>query len=641
MLDKLPIHYSMQNIPTQFDEEALTSLELVGRTTKKINECVEKVNEIDETTDRRLDAQDEQLEKFESVDIPNAVEDSVTQHIKDGTFEKPIRDYCADVENRLDNLLGTVKSGSTTMDAEVIDGRVDWNGVTHGNIGTAIREGDKSLMDEIGFVNSAVSEILAGTATVVRNTNLEGTWVEGFIDMGDSMARTCHSIKQPAQAGKIRWDPGDEGAYYMNVYKTNTPEDPQTGGWNSLIRLAENSSLNLVSVPYDPANPYLVIEIWSDVYPVDNNFDLYYQTESTNLLRESYIGGEDICIDASNYKANLPDLNEIDMPSVHKLLFAKGTTEMPANMPFTSYPGGVSMLICGKPAKGYYQTQALFTVNGVYYRYSGTPGDFAPWVDLTRIGITGTPYTVCADGENLVEAVRGAYDNGFKKLVVYGVHDLIEEYKVAYGDSYFDNYTGYQGKTDKFNRGLWLENIEVVFAPGAGIVANYTGGNDTVKAYFAPISCGKNVIIDGLKLEAKNLRYGIHPDFETGTDVSTMIIRNCDLSHHKGGNCKAIGAGFGIHSDWLIENTVFRSDTSDCVFSVHNNVSGDAESRLTVRNCYIDGYGYFQFNSYGTSPHASRVMVTGCSYKTAPVTGVEASGSAANMDVIKFNNEQR
>lgn len=39
-------HYSMQNIPTIFDEEALTALELAARTASKVNECVEVVNRV-------------------------------------------------------------------------------------------------------------------------------------------------------------------------------------------------------------------------------------------------------------------------------------------------------------------------------------------------------------------------------------------------------------------------------------------------------------------------------------------------------------------------------------------------------------------------------------------------------------------
>ena len=48
MIDKLD-HYAFTSIPSVYDEEALTALELAARTATKVNECVEKVNEVDES----------------------------------------------------------------------------------------------------------------------------------------------------------------------------------------------------------------------------------------------------------------------------------------------------------------------------------------------------------------------------------------------------------------------------------------------------------------------------------------------------------------------------------------------------------------------------------------------------------------
>lgn len=43
-IDKFPTHYSMCNIPTAYDEEALTTLELCGRLGRKLNEVISAVN---------------------------------------------------------------------------------------------------------------------------------------------------------------------------------------------------------------------------------------------------------------------------------------------------------------------------------------------------------------------------------------------------------------------------------------------------------------------------------------------------------------------------------------------------------------------------------------------------------------------
>lgn len=44
MIDRMNTHYSMTNPASVFDEEAMTALELAGRTTGKVNECVDTIN---------------------------------------------------------------------------------------------------------------------------------------------------------------------------------------------------------------------------------------------------------------------------------------------------------------------------------------------------------------------------------------------------------------------------------------------------------------------------------------------------------------------------------------------------------------------------------------------------------------------
>lgn len=44
MIDKIPHHYSFENLPTVYDEEALTALELCGKLGKKVNEVITAVN---------------------------------------------------------------------------------------------------------------------------------------------------------------------------------------------------------------------------------------------------------------------------------------------------------------------------------------------------------------------------------------------------------------------------------------------------------------------------------------------------------------------------------------------------------------------------------------------------------------------
>lgn len=127
MIEKIG-HYALTTPGSIYDEEAMTALELAGRTAAKVNECVEEVNK-----------------------IPATISNDVQQHIEGGTFDRQIDEFTGKITDqvkttemtlgsRLDNLLGSVEEGGTSMDAEVIDMRVGANGKQYTSAGTAVRD---------------------------------------------------------------------------------------------------------------------------------------------------------------------------------------------------------------------------------------------------------------------------------------------------------------------------------------------------------------------------------------------------------------------------------------------------------------------------------------------------------------------
>lgn len=352
-------------------------------------------------------------------------------------------------------------------------------------------------------------------------------------------------------------------------------------------------------------------------------------------------------VDATNYETVLPDAN-ISKVSIYKLLFETGSNDIPKNLPFTEWEGGIATLLTTNTQTGgmtHYVTQTLITPKNIYYRYSGT--GFVEWVNLSEKMLErakNTAYKVTSGG-SILEALKTCYEKGYTRLIVEaGKYDIIEEYKAHYGSTYFDNYKGYAGLADVFHRGLWLENIEVVFNPGAFVECKYTGSNEYVKNNFCAFATGNNVTIDGLHLDAEYLRYGIHADFNSGTELTTMKIRNCDLRHFKNTvNSQAIGAGLGVHVLWEIENTIFRSEYKALLLRIHNNINAAAKSKVVIRNCYVTGPGFFRFNSYSDSTELSDIIVTGCSYATEPVVGMEIEGATTpeNIRLIAWNNTLR
>ena len=147
-------HYSFTNPASIYDEEALTALELAGRTAAKVNENVKAFNKLETETNDHLTAQDKEIadrtaaQDKEIADrtaeqdaaIPVNVRAEVQRQIDNGTFDGQIEEHIGNLEERVDNLLGSVTGGSTTRDAEVIDMRVSVDGVTYPNSGEALRE---------------------------------------------------------------------------------------------------------------------------------------------------------------------------------------------------------------------------------------------------------------------------------------------------------------------------------------------------------------------------------------------------------------------------------------------------------------------------------------------------------------------
>lgn len=129
MIESLNTHYSFTTPASIHDEEALTALELAGRQAAKINEVIDSQNKL---------LKDVENEK--KVVIPATIKNEVQKNIDNGTFDNAIDEYAGGLEIRVNNLLGRVTEGSTTMDAEVIDARIGVTNEVYNNLGEALRQ---------------------------------------------------------------------------------------------------------------------------------------------------------------------------------------------------------------------------------------------------------------------------------------------------------------------------------------------------------------------------------------------------------------------------------------------------------------------------------------------------------------------
>lgn len=198
MIEKLNAHYSFTNPATIHDEEALTALELAGRTGAKVNELITAYNELEADTNEHLDAQDTEIStRLEAQDnaIPVKVKSEFQKNVDNGTFNNMIDEHAGELTKRLDNLLGTVVSGSTTMDAEIIDARLDALGNTNTNIGNAIRIIDNYLYNQLKGNSKIDFEILEITLVDTGFVDNTGTWQPNTTTGGSHACTTIEGVK--------------------------------------------------------------------------------------------------------------------------------------------------------------------------------------------------------------------------------------------------------------------------------------------------------------------------------------------------------------------------------------------------------------------------------------------------------------
>lgn len=180
-------HYSLANPASVYDEEALTALELAGRTAAKVNETVAAFNTLEAETNEHLEDQDKKIDdefaeqnaaidEMNSKTMPAKVVAEMDKRINDGTFTQKINEYAGNLSERVNNLLGTLPEGATTMDAEVIDARTDLNGVAWASLGDHVRS--LNALDQLTF--RAEDYLLADVDYTERNGfyHHNGTWYD-------------------------------------------------------------------------------------------------------------------------------------------------------------------------------------------------------------------------------------------------------------------------------------------------------------------------------------------------------------------------------------------------------------------------------------------------------------------------------
>lgn len=148
-------HYSLENPASVFDEEAMTALQLAGRTAAKCNETVRHVNKFtDRITEQQRDFENdiskqqgtfegsvnERLEQMEEKvdEIPQRVEDAAREQIASGALDHVVQENIEVLGTELDVLVNT-STNANNASLEITAARVGNGRVVYPTLGDAIR----------------------------------------------------------------------------------------------------------------------------------------------------------------------------------------------------------------------------------------------------------------------------------------------------------------------------------------------------------------------------------------------------------------------------------------------------------------------------------------------------------------------
>lgn len=148
-----------------------------------------------------------------------------------------------------------------------------------------------------------------------------------------------------------------------------------------------------------------------------------------------------------------------------------------------------------------------------------------------------------------------------------GEYDIIKIYKDYFGDDFFDTLplTG----APKHYYGLPLFNgTKLICSPNAHFSCHYKGTNTNVIWGFSGFACGNGYELNGLNIDASNVKYAVHDDYNIYNDIPYFVkVENCHITNDK----QAIGGGLGKYGTYEYKNNFIHATNNNYDMRYHNN----------------------------------------------------------------------
>ena len=257
---------------------------------KQINEKLTATNNTANDTKKKLD--EWVLEHGDIIDLDNRVEqvneqlDNKTQQLENSKASKQE----VDIERKRIDSFTSLPQGSTTGDAELIDGRIGGDGVTYSNIGSAIRGQFNTIVD----INSELLDI-----EIKGQKNIKG-FVIGLVTGEGAISPSDNRISNANILSYITPKVGD--TFSLSDYKTYSfalgKNDSDTGWiyndsgspyWNTDLVLKESDVSKVHHILIKRLDNNTVTN--EDLNYINNNF---FYNKNKITLKENIIGLENL-----------------------------------------------------------------------------------------------------------------------------------------------------------------------------------------------------------------------------------------------------------------------------------------------------------------------------------------------------------
>lgn len=352
-----------------------------------------------------------------------------------------------------------------------------------------------------------------------------------------------------------------------------------------------------------------------------------------------------VLIQSNNYETFLPDADNIKDNTCYIINYARYATDLPAHLPWSAFPYP-SPCVLQSFAPQYSSTTNI----GGYQKLFGIFGD--EWIRTKTSQwsawkcVKGATVTVGVDFGRIVDAINMA--NLIPNSTIYinaGYYDIITELNAVY-PNFFSNYS----VNNKHGRGLELgKGTKIIASPDATVMCYYQGSDDNVMANFSVfMALASDFEINGLTILCSKIKYAIHDDPLGDAEKAKRwrhVYKNCririDNTNSTQNFKQCIGGGLGKQSVIEIENCSLESvgvSNNTAVVSYHNVVLDDAESIVTIKDCYFVT-GTYRCSYYGPSTRVTRNLVSNNSLCAEPfITQETVDYNVVNMALLKWNN---